>query len=101
MKIFKVEGGPERGQFHHKRILEAMEQRDPEKARDAMRAHLDQVRQFMDNDIVDGGLGRLDQPPVQAYFALHVATAPTGARTGQEKSRRGQAEPRPHGQGAG
>jgi DNA-binding GntR family transcriptional regulator len=45
MKIFKVEGGPERGQFHHKRILEAMEQRDPEKARDAMRAHLDQVRQ--------------------------------------------------------
>jgi GntR family transcriptional repressor for pyruvate dehydrogenase complex len=44
MKIFKVEGGPERGQFHHKRILEAMEQRDPEKARDAMRAHLDQVR---------------------------------------------------------
>ena len=45
MKIFKVEGGPERGQFHHKRILEAMEQRDPEKARDAMRAHLDQVRE--------------------------------------------------------
>lgn len=45
MRIFKVEGGPERGQFHHKRILEAMEQRDPEKARDAMRAHLDQVRE--------------------------------------------------------
>jgi GntR family transcriptional repressor for pyruvate dehydrogenase complex len=45
MKIFKVEGGPERGQFHHKRILEAMEQRDPEKARDAMRAHLEQVRE--------------------------------------------------------
>src|SRR5438552_12611990 len=45
MRIFKVEGGPERGQFHHKRILEAMEQRDPEKARDAMRAHLDHVRE--------------------------------------------------------
>jgi GntR family transcriptional repressor for pyruvate dehydrogenase complex len=45
MKIFKVEGGPERGQFHHKRILEAIEQRDPEKAREAMRAHLDQVRE--------------------------------------------------------
>jgi GntR family transcriptional repressor for pyruvate dehydrogenase complex len=45
MKIFKVEGGPERGQFHHKRILEAMEQRDPEKVRDAMRAHLEQVRE--------------------------------------------------------
>ena len=45
MKIFHVEGGPERGQFHHKRILEAVEQRDPEKARQAMRAHLEQVRE--------------------------------------------------------
>src|SRR6266849_492188 len=45
LRIFKVEGGPERGQFHHKRILEAMEQRDPEKVRDAMRAHLEQVRE--------------------------------------------------------
>ena len=25
IKIFNVEGGPQRGQFHHKRILEAME----------------------------------------------------------------------------
>ncbi|MGB6026363.1 MAG: FCD domain-containing protein, partial [Candidatus Sulfotelmatobacter sp.] len=39
------EGGPQRGQFHHKRILEAMERRDPEMARGAMRAHLEQVRQ--------------------------------------------------------
>src|SRR2546422_3910801 len=45
MRIFNVEGGPERGQFHHKRILEAIEQRDPEKARAAMRAHLQQVRE--------------------------------------------------------
>lgn len=45
MKIFNVEGGPERGQFHHKRILEAVEARDPAKSRDAMRAHLEQVRQ--------------------------------------------------------
>src|SRR5712691_9200645 len=44
MRIFKVDGGPERGQFHHKRILEAIEQRNPEKAREAMRAHLQQVR---------------------------------------------------------
>ncbi|MFY9646578.1 MAG: FadR/GntR family transcriptional regulator [Terriglobales bacterium] len=43
--IFKVEGGPERGQFHHKRILAAVEQRDPEAARQAMRAHLHQVLQ--------------------------------------------------------
>lgn len=45
MRIFNVEGGPERGQFHHKRILEAIEQRDPEKAHAAMRAHLQQVRE--------------------------------------------------------
>src|SRR5271165_1183922 len=45
IKIFNVEGGPQRGQFHHKRILEAMERRDPEMARSAMRAHLEQVRE--------------------------------------------------------
>jgi GntR family transcriptional repressor for pyruvate dehydrogenase complex len=45
MKIFNVEGGPERGQVHHKRILEAVEQRDPNAARRAMRAHLEQVSQ--------------------------------------------------------
>jgi GntR family transcriptional repressor for pyruvate dehydrogenase complex len=45
MRVFKVDGGPERGQFHHKRILEAVERRDSEKAREAMRAHLLQVRE--------------------------------------------------------
>lgn len=45
IKIFNVEGGPQRGQVHHKRILEAMEQRNPEMARSAMSAHLEQVRQ--------------------------------------------------------
>jgi GntR family transcriptional repressor for pyruvate dehydrogenase complex len=44
IKIFNVEGGPQRGQFHHKRILDAMERRDSESARNAMRAHLEQVR---------------------------------------------------------
>jgi GntR family transcriptional repressor for pyruvate dehydrogenase complex len=29
MGIFQVDGGPERGQYHHKRILEAIEHRDP------------------------------------------------------------------------
>jgi len=43
--IFGVRGGPERGQIHHKRILEAMEQRDPAKAHEAMRAHLHQIRE--------------------------------------------------------
>jgi GntR family transcriptional regulator, transcriptional repressor for pyruvate dehydrogenase complex len=44
LRIFHVEGGPERGQYHHKRILEAVEHRDSQGARDAMRAHLRQVR---------------------------------------------------------
>jgi len=44
LRIFKVHGGPERGQIHHKRILEAMEKRDPDMAREAMKAHLEQVR---------------------------------------------------------
>lgn len=44
LKIFRVEGGPARGQYHHKRILEAVERRNPEAAREAMRAHLQQVR---------------------------------------------------------
>ncbi len=45
LSIFKVEGGPERGQYHHKRILEAILNRDPVGAREAMRAHLRQVRE--------------------------------------------------------
>lgn len=44
LRIFRVAGGPERGQVHHKRILDAVERRDSEEAREAMRVHLDQVR---------------------------------------------------------
>src|ERR1700728_3705759 len=44
LRIFRVPGGPERGQVHHKRILDAIERRDAEKAREAMRAHLAQVK---------------------------------------------------------
>jgi GntR family transcriptional repressor for pyruvate dehydrogenase complex len=43
--IFRVEGGPARGQLHHKLILAAVERRDPGVAREAMRAHLKQVRE--------------------------------------------------------
>src|SRR6201987_6562538 len=43
LRIFRVPGGPERGQTHHKRILEAVERHDVAKAREAMRAHLLQV----------------------------------------------------------
>jgi len=45
MRIFNVDGGPERGQVHHKRILEAIEKHDPENARETMRAHLQQIRE--------------------------------------------------------
>ena len=45
LRIFRVDGGPEHGQFHHKRILEAIERRSPEAARELMRAHLRQVHE--------------------------------------------------------
>ena len=45
MRTFYVDGGPERGQFHHKRILDAVERRDSCAAREAMGAHLRQVRE--------------------------------------------------------
>lgn len=44
-RISLVSGGPERGQYHHKRILKAVVHHDPEAAREAMRAHLRQVRE--------------------------------------------------------
>jgi GntR family transcriptional repressor for pyruvate dehydrogenase complex len=45
LRIFQVGGGPERGQYHHKRILEAIRRHDSQGARDAMRTHLSQVRE--------------------------------------------------------
>lgn len=45
MRIFHHRGGPQRGQLHHRRILEAIEQHDAAGAREAMRAHLRQVRE--------------------------------------------------------
>ncbi len=53
LRIFRVPGGPERGQVHHKRILEAVERGDPERAREAMREHLAQVRQDSDSTPVN------------------------------------------------
>ncbi len=44
-QIFETEGGPQRGQIHHRRILESVTRRDPEAARAAMRSHLQQVRE--------------------------------------------------------
>ncbi len=44
-QIFMTQGGPQRGQVHHKSILESVIKRDPEAARATMRAHLKQVRE--------------------------------------------------------
>jgi GntR family transcriptional repressor for pyruvate dehydrogenase complex len=44
-QIFAVDGGPQRGQMHHRRILESVIKRDPASARVAMRSHLLQVRE--------------------------------------------------------
>src|ERR1700689_2659189 len=44
LRIFSVDGGPERGQYHHKRILNAISGHDPELAKACMREHLQQVR---------------------------------------------------------
>jgi GntR family transcriptional repressor for pyruvate dehydrogenase complex len=49
LRIFWMSGGAERGQFHHKRILEAVRHKDPAAARSAMQAHLAQVR--ADSDV--------------------------------------------------
>src|SRR6266853_1283582 len=49
LRIFYVDGGPERGQILHNRIREAMERRDSRGAREAMQAHLRQVREDSHN----------------------------------------------------
>jgi GntR family transcriptional regulator, transcriptional repressor for pyruvate dehydrogenase complex len=43
--IFSSNGAPERGQKHHKRILDSVIRHDITAAREAMRAHLQQVRE--------------------------------------------------------
>jgi GntR family transcriptional regulator, transcriptional repressor for pyruvate dehydrogenase complex len=45
IRIFFEDGGPQRGQYHHARILAAIERRDTEASRAAMRDHLQQVRE--------------------------------------------------------
>jgi GntR family transcriptional regulator, transcriptional repressor for pyruvate dehydrogenase complex len=44
-QVFSVNGGPQRGQIHHKHILETIMRRDSRGAREAMHAHLLQVRE--------------------------------------------------------
>lgn len=42
--IFMVQAGPERGQAHHRRILDAVARHDPDAARASMHEHMAQVR---------------------------------------------------------
>jgi GntR family transcriptional repressor for pyruvate dehydrogenase complex len=44
IRAASVEGGLERGQTYHKTIIDTIRRKDPDAARDAMRAHLQQVR---------------------------------------------------------
>jgi GntR family transcriptional repressor for pyruvate dehydrogenase complex len=43
-RIFKTMGAPKRGQLYHKRVLDAIAQRNSDVARQAMQSHLKQVR---------------------------------------------------------
>jgi GntR family transcriptional regulator, transcriptional repressor for pyruvate dehydrogenase complex len=56
IRVFQVDGGPERGQFHHKQILAAVAARNSEQARQAMRDHLQQIRE-------DSQTYAADEPP--------------------------------------
>jgi GntR family transcriptional repressor for pyruvate dehydrogenase complex len=57
LRIFRVQGGPDRGQHHHRQILEAVKRHDAAAARDAMRAHLSQVREDSRNTPDDSSAG--------------------------------------------
>lgn len=54
-RIGLVSGGLKRGQYHHKKILEAVIHRDPKAARQAMQRHLQQVRQDSEASPVNAG----------------------------------------------
>ena len=49
-RVFHAPDGPARGQHHHRRLLHAIERHDPEAARAAMQAHLEQVREDSQNE---------------------------------------------------
>ena len=57
LRIFQIGGGPERGQHHHKRILDAIKRHDAQGARAAMQAHLCQVREDSRSSSDDGTAG--------------------------------------------
>lgn len=52
-RVFHTPDGPARGQHHHRRLLHAIERHDPEAARAAMQAHLEQVREDSQDENAD------------------------------------------------
>jgi GntR family transcriptional repressor for pyruvate dehydrogenase complex len=54
-RIGFVNGGLQRGQSHHKKILDAVIRRDPQAARQAMQDHLEQVRTDSEVSAADAG----------------------------------------------
>jgi GntR family transcriptional repressor for pyruvate dehydrogenase complex len=65
-----TKGGPERGQFHHKQILNAVRARDPDRAREAMRDHLLQVRE--DTETAARSEHTLDSTEVNKIVRKHI-----------------------------
>jgi GntR family transcriptional regulator, transcriptional repressor for pyruvate dehydrogenase complex len=57
---FQTPGGPQRGQYYHRRILAAIETRNADQARAEMRAHLQQVRE--DSRLTSGEEKVLSRP---------------------------------------
>ena len=51
-QIFKADGGQSRTQLHHYLILEAIKERNPMSAQQAMRNHLRQVREDFESSVV-------------------------------------------------
>jgi GntR family transcriptional repressor for pyruvate dehydrogenase complex len=65
-----TKGGPERGQFHHKQILNAIKAQDPDRARDAMRDHLLQVRK--DTETAARSEHTLDSTEAEEIVRKHI-----------------------------
>jgi len=63
-------GGPERGQFHHKQILSAVADHDPDGARRAMRDHLLQVRE--DTEAATQSEHKYDSVAVDKIVRKHI-----------------------------
>ena len=58
-RIFSVPGGPERGQHHHKCILDAITRADPGAAEEAARDHLRQIAEDTRAATLEGPIPRL------------------------------------------